>query len=46
LILCQIVGFSDDLGVFGGFLGFSIKYNRNNPIRKHPINMYNNCSTL
>ena len=23
-----------------------IKYNRNNPIRKHPISMYNNCSTL
>jgi len=46
LIGYQIVGFSDDLGGFGGFLGLSIKYNRNNPITKHPINMYNNSSTL
>jgi len=46
LIGYQIVGFSDDLGGFGGFLGLSIKYNRNNPITKHPISMYNNCSTL
>jgi len=46
LIGYQIVGFSDDLGGFGGFLGLSIKYNRNNPITKHPINIYNNCSTL
>jgi len=42
-----MVGFSDDLGGFlVVFVGFSIKYNRNNPITKHPISMYNNCSTL
>ena len=41
-----MTGFSDLEVFLGGFWGFSIKYNRNNPITKHPINIYNNCSTL
>ena len=41
-----MTGFSDLEVFLGGFWGFSIKYNRNNPITKHPISMYNNCSTL
>jgi hypothetical protein len=41
-----MVGFLGSDDVFLGFLGLSIKYNRNNPITKHPINIYNNCSTL
>ena len=47
LILNQMVGFSDDLGGFlVVFVGFSIKYNRYNPIRKLPINIYFISSTL
>jgi len=46
LSLCQIVGFSDLVVVLGVFLGLSIKYNRFNPIKKHPISMYSNLSTL
>ena len=41
-----MTGFEDDLGVFDDFLGLFINNNRNNPIRKHPIDMYNNLSTL
>ena len=46
LILYHMVGFVGFFLILGCFLGFSIKYNRNNPITKHPINIYNNCSTL
>ena len=41
-----MVGFLGDLGVFGGFLGLSIKYNRYKLKSKSPISIYNNCSTL
>jgi len=42
-----MVGFSDDLGGFlVVFVGFSTKYNRYNPIRKLPINIYFISSTL
>ena len=46
LIVYHMVGLVGFFLILGGFLGLSIKYNRNNPIRKHPISMYNNCSTL
>ena len=44
--LNHMVGFLILTDFLSVFVGFSILYKRYNPIRKHPINMYNNCSTL
>jgi len=41
-----MVGFLGFFLILGGLLGRSIKYNRNNPIKNNPINIYNNSSTL
>jgi hypothetical protein len=41
-----MTGFSDLEVFLGGFWGFSTKYNRYNPIRKLPINIYFISSTL
>jgi len=32
--------------ILGGLLGRSIQYNRINPVKNNPINMYNISSTL
>ena len=41
-----MVGFLGFFLILGGLLGRSIKYNRINPIKNNPINIYNNSSTL
>jgi len=44
--LNHITFFGDFLVFLGGLLGRSIKYNRINPVKNNPINMYNISSTL
>jgi len=44
--LNHMVGFLILTEFLGVLVGFSILYNRNNPMRKLPTNIYNNSSTL